>query len=179
MKKYRTDEEWKAILLEYEQSTGQVKETLEKYGIVGGMLRNALKRYGAKHPRGDPRNIAVLKGAAPKATGASKTGRKQHSDEMKQKAIELRATGMTYAAISKELRIGNPALVYSWLNNAKRKAIPTPGAAGGADVSAAINLLRKMKKEVTRLIRAGKLESADYAHQLGLMALRMLAGDDD
>lgn len=188
-RKQRSDEEWKQILLDYEQSDIAVSAVLEKYGIVGSMLYNARTRFKLKHKRGDKRNTEKL--TAETAGPVAKKHGARYSQELVDKATALYDAGETNAVeIARQIGMGDkvPAVAYWLMRHRKRKqgqparkwhTPPTTvdSTSNKADVQAAIALLRKMDKEITRMIRQMKIERADNAHLLGQMALRMLTGD--
>lgn len=178
-RKPRTEEEWKAILLDYEQTTGAggaVAEVLKKHNISSPSVTQARRRYGLKWKRGDKRNLAALNGQP--ASGGSNSKFK-YPEESRQKAREMRAEGMSYQAIADELGVSSPGVVHTWMKGgkAKGKSAPAEQTANGPDVTAAIALLRRMDKLITKMIRQGKIERADNAHLLAQMALGVLTGD--
>ena len=174
----RTDEQWKAILLDYEQSPDTQTAVLARHSIHKSMLDKARRRYGLKFPRGDARNLAALAGEK------APDGRSNRSKHPKQaEAIALYHQGeMTVQAIADKLEV-HKSTVSGWIQRDKAKT----GAPGrynkpvastiGPETKQAIILLRQMDREVMRLIRSNKIQSPDTAHMLGMMALRALTGD--
>lgn len=202
----RTPEEWRAIVLEYEQSTDATDAFCEARGIHRSMLDRARRNAKLKHDRGDKRNLAKLQGAKPGTelvvAGERKLSARNHPPELREKAIELYTSGVT-SPVEIADRIGIPGkapAVSYWIVAHRKKhggprskmgrppkqellpAIDTPSPspakqAIGEGVKAAITLLRAMDREIMRMLRANKMQTPDTAHLYGQLALRALTGD--
>lgn len=180
----RTDEDWRPIILEYEQWSDHLKDFFAKHGVYRGMVERARKNLGCKYQRGDARNLAILRG---EVAAKTPTGGRKYSPEIRARAIELFKQGRRIHQIAAELNLSAKKATVSYWINAFKKTNGTKGelipaanvvpVTSSSDLHAAITLLRRMDKEITRLIRQNKIERADNAHLLGQLALRALTGD--
>lgn len=197
----RSEEEWRAIIRQYETAPEITADFFEQLGVHQSMIYKHRKDFKLKHPRGDPRNLAKLDGQ-PASPGTEvaviprtrKLSGRNHPPELREKAIVLYQQGVkNFSEIADRIGIPGkgPAVAY-WIQTHKKGGGPKqqliPAARGapapvhaepamGAGTKAAIILLKQMDREINRMIRANKIQTPDSAHLYGQLALRALTGD--
>lgn len=117
--------------------------------------------------------------------------RASYSVELKQKAQQMVASGMSHAEAARQLNV-EPARVSKWAHGFKRgtkgealakrpaavlpEVIPKPinGLGGGGELTDALIYLRHAEREIMEMVREEKISRPDPAHLLTLLALSAL-----
>lgn len=181
-KKY--SEEFKADAVakfKHAKETGKfITELAQELG-VGDALLHAWAAAADKRARSKP------KGKRAKQKPKAET-RTQYPIALKQQAVAMVRSGMKFADVGRELKVG-PSQVAYWVNRGISRGLkegepselpvpvvakPVNGIGAGGAITDALIYLRHAEREILEMIREGKISRPDQAHLLTLLALGAL-----
>jgi len=106
-------------------------------------------------------------------------------DEVRQRALQLLASGLKPHEVSKQIKV-KPATIAYWKSTNDRQRVPSTavvqsapmkqanGIGSGGAITDALIYLRHAEKEIMDMVREGKINRPDQAHLLTLLALGAL-----
>lgn len=183
-KQYTTDEKAEAVkkFLEMKAEGKSIKDIEKELGINNSSLYHWSEQAKAASKAEKRGTVAI---AVPPA---KKQHNGKYSEETKQQAVQMAASGISHAEIQRQLNLGAGVVAYWVQRNRKRSGelIPAKQAAAatgnglasklrsGGEITDALLFLRQAEREIMEMVRDGKIARPDQAHLLTLLALGSL-----